>query len=504
MKKRNGFTLVELLAVITILAVIILIAVIAVLPTNQKAKNNALTDEGKSLVKSAEVAYAANQGNMLDNESVCISMEYLKQNGYYEKGISDGYEGSVLLTNQNGKLIKKYAISNKEGSIGSSSMVDYSDTNPTFSFSKSENISNCLCNQVSKTDDLNGEVKSTNGSIASGVNQVAFYNIAYNSDGSIIDNTIASNYITNLNKKGDTSLIYDGTSDNNLRYIGATPNNYVSFNNELWRIIGVMNNVKGSSTSSSAGETRVKLIKDVPIGDMVWNHECTKTTCSQCACVENEKYGNNWVGSTTQRLMDLYYESGTADFMAFGDLYKGENSWTPRWNYFSFEYQEHSKKVHGLFSQYRNYIDKATYYLGGYTSSSSTDYKTMSRSNWYQSERSGNTYNGNPTSWTGYVGLIYPSDYGYSAINSSACSTSSLYEWNDSAYSSCLNNKWIKYNQWTMTPSSNDDGVIAIFYNVDSYDSVYNYNIYPVLYLKSNVKIISGQGTSSQPYQLSI
>lgn len=37
----------------------------------------------------------------------------------------------------------------------------------------------------------------------------------------------------------------DNTSDQNIRYYGSNPNNYVSFNNELWRIIGVFgNNVK--------------------------------------------------------------------------------------------------------------------------------------------------------------------------------------------------------------------------------------------------------------------
>ena len=44
--------------------------------------------------------------------------------------------------------------------------------------------------------------------------------------------------------KGETDeLKFDNTVDNNLRYIGANPNNYVSFNNELWRIIGVFNNI---------------------------------------------------------------------------------------------------------------------------------------------------------------------------------------------------------------------------------------------------------------------
>ena len=29
----------------------------------------------------------------------------------------------------------------------------------------------------------------------------------------------------------------------NIRYYGADPNNYVLFNNELWRIIGVFKNI---------------------------------------------------------------------------------------------------------------------------------------------------------------------------------------------------------------------------------------------------------------------
>ena len=44
MKKKKGFTLVELLAVIVILAVLILIAVTAVLPQMKKSRENAFVD----------------------------------------------------------------------------------------------------------------------------------------------------------------------------------------------------------------------------------------------------------------------------------------------------------------------------------------------------------------------------------------------------------------------------------------------------------------------------
>ena len=38
-------------------------------------------------------------------------------------------------------------------------------------------------------------------------------------------------------------VVDDETIDNNLRFIGSDPDNYVWFNDELWRIIGVMNNI---------------------------------------------------------------------------------------------------------------------------------------------------------------------------------------------------------------------------------------------------------------------
>ena len=69
---------------------------------------------------------------------------------------------------------------------------------------------------------------------------------------------IATETITNLYKIDKTNLVYDGTSDNNLRYIGANPNNYVRFNNELWRIVGSFANISNGTTSSK----RIKLVKN--------------------------------------------------------------------------------------------------------------------------------------------------------------------------------------------------------------------------------------------------
>ena len=115
--KKKGFTLIELLAVITILGIVMLIAVVAVLPMITKSRNKALLDEGKSLVKAAELAYAANEDGMRGKD-VCISLGYLKSKNYYEKGWDEGYVGSVLITDYGTK--KFYVIADSSGTYGGS------------------------------------------------------------------------------------------------------------------------------------------------------------------------------------------------------------------------------------------------------------------------------------------------------------------------------------------------------------------------------------------------
>ena len=77
----------------------------------------------------------------------------------------------------------------------------------------------------------------------------------------------ATAYIESLSSV-DTSLIADNTDDNNLRYTGIDPNNYILFNNELWRIIGVMNNVE---TSAGIKESLLKIRKSELLGIYSWD-----------------------------------------------------------------------------------------------------------------------------------------------------------------------------------------------------------------------------------------
>ena len=79
------------------------------------------------------------------------------------------------------------------------------------------------------------------------------YNTSYTG---IITATSESNTCTN-------TLAYDQTTDNNLRYVGATPCNYIKFNCsgttcETWRIIGIMNGIDSNPV--------IKIMRDTSYG----------------------------------------------------------------------------------------------------------------------------------------------------------------------------------------------------------------------------------------------
>ena len=150
------------------------------------------------------------------------------------------------------------------------------------------------------------------------------------------------------------------------------------------------------------------------------------------------------------------------------------------------------------------------YYLGGYSSTTeeNNDYvESINASQWYQAERSNKTYSNRQSSYSSFVGLLYPSDYGFAVGGSlrASCLTKALSNYND-----CYTEDWLidtSNSQWTLT-KAHDSSSWTVYINSNGYvvdtTSSQDKGVRPVLYLKSNVKITGGAGTSTNPYQLSI
>ena len=313
-----------------------------------------------------------------------------------------------------------------------------------------------------------------------------------------------SSYITNLYKNATKTAVinnsityqYDPKNSlmkdvgNNIRYYGASPNNYIYFNCsnysnqssstcETWRIIGVF-------------DGKIKLIRNESIGEYSWDNKNVSTGA------ENDYGKNDWTDARLMKLLNPGYESKTTGGSLYynaksGNCYSGQSNATKACNFTSTGIKNTTT---------RNLISDTIYYLGGHNSFS------VYPNQIYEKERGTTVYSGRPTEWTGKIALAYQSDYGYAA-DLGKCSQN-LNNYNNST---CTSNNWMKaivapnYG-WLLTPRSGiASNVWYVYSSGGVYYNSYVYNAYgvaPVLFLNSDANVKSGTGTSSDPYQISV
>ena len=279
---------------------------------------------------------------------------------------------------------------------------------------------------------------------------------------STITKTNFNDYIIGLS--GTTQGTGQVVNENGYRYEGKNPNNYIWFNNEYWRIIGVFD----SASHGQSGNNLVKIIRADVLDGFAWD----------------KSNANDWSTASLNSLLNgAYYnaEDGTNSGYCYGSNTLVANC-------------DYSKR--GIQSGYRGMIANVTWYLGG------SPGNPITAEAFYGYERGTTVYSGRPTSTTGYIGLMYPSDYGYSVLASSCARTTDL-----DYYSSdtCAGQSWLygKGYEWTLTPdSSRSNGV----FNLTSFSyllSTFAGNgrgSRPVLYLAASVYKIDGDGSMNSPY----
>ena len=314
-------------------------------------------------------------------------------------------------------------------------------------------------------------------------------------------------YITNLAQTDDT-IVDDETVDHNLRYIGANPNNYVSFNNELWRIIGVMNNIENSTGQT---QSLVKIRRAESLGNYSWDSSASSV---------NNGYGvNEWSQADLMQELNNDY-LGNVTIGTDGKWYSGENN-----------AKANTMPTSTISNVAQNQIESVKWNLGSPNNNNGTyvayDSEDLKAPYVYTHERantngkictSGTYCNDTVTrtsSWTGKVGLFYPSDYLYAtsggnATNRAACLNTKQYYWNDTSVSDCKNNDWLynsSMNQLTLSSYAYSSRANDVF-GVGASGRVYNGfardagEVRPVVFLKSTISITGGEGTSSNPYTI--
>ena len=301
-------------------------------------------------------------------------------------------------------------------------------------------------------------------------------------------------YITNLYNDESTrtsnGLKKDNTVDTNIRYYGSDPNNYVLFNDELWRVVGIF---EVSKENNGTKEKRVKLIRDDYLPKLSWDSSASNI---------NNGYGvNEWSQADLKNFLNTMYYGGTS-VTCYGE--RNNQTTTCPTN----TIDETSKSL----------IDYHTWNTGAPNNSTLYDSTTQSYDTveFYKAERgtvnekicSSSTYCNDTvtraTEWTGYIALPYITDYAY-ASSENDCNTkidvSSTYK--------CKNNNWMQRSDdtWYLSPLAHS-GDADVVWNVlgvgyaSNFSASTSIGVAPAIYLKSNVLIESGNGTSSSPYIL--
>ena len=315
-----------------------------------------------------------------------------------------------------------------------------------------------------------GSINCTNGSATynqqynrievSSINDYSSCNLNYTDSASKVN---LATYITGL--AGSTQGTGQVVNENGYRYEGKNPNNYIWFNNEYWRIIGVFD----SASHGQSGKNLVKIIRAETLDALAWHKSNT----------------NDWTASSLKSLLNgAYYnaQDGTSSGYCYGysTIATANCDYTKR----------------GIQSGYRGMIANVTWYLGGFSRTSATT------SAFYGYERGTTVYSGRPTSTTGYIGLMYPSDYGYSVLSSSCTRTTNLGSYNSAK---CAGQSWLygKGYEWTLTPDSSNSNYVFYLYsygNLSNYNATNGYGSRPVLYLDASVYKIDGDGSLKNPY----
>ena len=312
-------------------------------------------------------------------------------------------------------------------------------------------------------------------------------------------------------------------SDTNIRYIGSNPDNYITFNNETWRISGIYKVDDGSGNV----ELRTKIYRETPLYGYTWDVE-GKTT---------------WNSSTLMNELNTDYLDNT---LTADTNWAASPTDTNEFNY-----------TIALGNDAQSLIDDAVWNIKEY------DFSNVNNDLGFIINGLGYLPYSINSTWKGKVGLLDYDDiiysigkdydgvgynnYGVDVYGDRACalkdSQFNIYAVNDDTNDDYFDNN--KFNIptigiWSMSPFyggnivgyTTNDVVFTKLYSFfwtslglgcaggfDYIDSDINQKdqdyvspssrsgyifVLPTIYLKADVIITGGSGTSTDPYQISI
>ena len=402
---------------------------------------------------------------------------------------NDYLEGLINTEQGNGMFASEEIVT--YGDYSSASIISQSDYKNVSTFIGSSNLSNSGTNTSNLFSFSNGVWSSNTSNMVNGKNYImkfylseGYYQVCYTvsstgNDYNFVDvNTLNSVWATagssdvckNLGYIKDTDYIRavhqtksstitsfsfyikkgkQNTLNTGNRYQGLNPNNYVWFNNEYWRIIGLF----GENIHGQLNKKLVKIIRDESIGFLQTENNSANTWAETgLKEILNTAYYNSQDGTSNSKCLGMYGFPQICNFTTIG-----------------------------IKNSYKNMIVNAKWHLGKISKSHS-----FSASDLFSDEMSDTNMG------EFYVGLMYASDFAYSMLPSD-CARSTT----DISFS-CRGLSWLfsSGDEWTCTYPwyLSKDG------EVSWQGSQYAYNVRPALFLDASVYKIDGDGSLENPY----
>ena len=462
MKGKNGFTLVELLAVIIILGLIAVLIVPKVVNMLDDAEKNTNMTSAENLIKAAELKVSNNEitGN---NRDIKIN---------YQTGENINY-------------------------------LDYTGEKPEIGQV-----------QIKRNGDIAMAVKFGDYCYLKSYNSNDITTIAYNENTCGANSDVFINYtMPELAVSGDGLYEAQGEPGRYI-YRGTNPNNYINLkedgiNNTLYRIIsyepdGTIKVIRDDRIAKDGANT-IKWDEGTARQNTAAGYYCNSGNgCNVWGNQENTYYHGTTLSNLNQEFYYKYYPSNTST-----SLENYTNTGTVTTNA-SLNTYLNNTWINTL--SFKDKIIDHSFNVGGVYITTSYNEKSLQK---IKDEEQVYT-------WNGKIALMTISEYQEASL-SDTCSFWSNYYSNPNNYHNdennqrvnhydngqwpCAINNWTYksgYAQWFLSPNSNSRYIVwfvgsgGYFFNGYASDA---YGVRPAFYLKSSVRL-GGLGTSDEPYYI--
>ncbi len=321
-------------------------------------------------------------------------------------------------------------------------------------------------------------------------------NLNINAKGNITSKGIRPNELKNKVVTSGDGLYKDTTEEGRYIYKGSNPDNYITFNGKLWRIIAIEKDetlkiVRNESLDNIPFDPGYSAnVSGVTNENSVEGTRYTNTSTDYCyynSGIQSSYYGCNVWGSKSTMLnssgtniMKMPREAGSSttydlpEKEAYLNTYLNE-TW----------YQ-------GLTSESKNIVDIHLWNVGPVKSQNGqTLDMDLQQESIYK--------------WRGKVGLLNVTDYVKANTNKELCGNVYANSYSVGNYETCKTTNWLFNNStyWVMTPFSDLSVLSSWFIYSPGYTNVsyvcYAREVRPVLFIKSNI-FLKGSGTFNNPY----